>query len=141
MDEDAYDLEDDFIDDGDVHAYFDRDEASTKHKGFFINAGGLERDSSQRSGGSSLRSPGSAAGVSPSIQKKMRAGGYKNLSAHQKALVKKLIPEVIGKEIEKACFSIYPMQNVFIRKVKVVSRDRWCDKEQINQAYRRLLFM
>ena len=97
MDEDAYDLEDDFIDDGDVHAYFDRDEASTKHKGFFINAGGLERDSSQRSGGSSLRSPGSAAGVSPSIQKKMRAGGYKNLSAHQKALVKKLAGPKDGK--------------------------------------------
>jgi ribosomal protein S3AE len=28
------------------------------------------------------------------------------------------IPEVIGKEIEKATSRIFPMQNVFIRKVR-----------------------
>jgi ribosomal protein S3AE len=27
--------------------------------------------------------------------------------------VQKLIPEVIGREIEKSCHSIYPLQNVF----------------------------
>jgi small subunit ribosomal protein S3Ae len=35
-------------------------------------------------------------------------------------LVGKLIPEMIGKEIEKACQGIYPLQNVFIRKVKTM---------------------
>jgi len=34
-----------------------------------------------------------------------------------KQLVEKLIPEVIGKEIEKSCQSIYPLHNVLIRKV------------------------
>ncbi|KAK3440766.1 hypothetical protein EUGRSUZ_B01030 [Eucalyptus grandis] len=34
-----------------------------------------------------------------------------------KELVRKFIPEMIGKEIEKATSSIYPLQNVFIRKV------------------------
>jgi len=33
-------------------------------------------------------------------------------------LVGKLIPEIIGKEVEKACQGIYPLQNVFVRKVK-----------------------
>ena len=33
-------------------------------------------------------------------------------------LIGKLIPETIGKEIEKACQGIYPLQNVFVRKVK-----------------------
>jgi len=36
------------------------------------------------------------------------------------ALVEKLISEVIGKEIEKHTQSIYPLQNVLIRKVKVL---------------------
>jgi len=33
-------------------------------------------------------------------------------------LVGKLIPEIIGKEIEKVTQGIYPLQNVYIRKVK-----------------------
>merc|ERR1712130_340248 len=37
-----------------------------------------------------------------------------------KELVGKFIPEVIGKEIEKACQGIYPLQNTFIRKVKIL---------------------
>jgi small subunit ribosomal protein S3Ae len=37
-----------------------------------------------------------------------------------KELVGKFIPEVIGKEIEKACQGIYPLQSVFIRKVKIL---------------------
>jgi len=41
-------------------------------------------------------------------------------SSDLKDLVVKLIPEVIGKQIEKDCQSIYPLQNVFIRKVKVL---------------------
>lgn len=35
-------------------------------------------------------------------------------------LVKKLIPESIGKEIEKATERVYPLQNVLIRKVKLL---------------------
>jgi len=34
--------------------------------------------------------------------------------------VKKLITESIGKEIEKACEGVYPLQNVLIRKVKTL---------------------
>jgi len=35
-------------------------------------------------------------------------------------LVAKLIPEIIGKEIEKAAEGVYPLQNVLIRKVKML---------------------
>uniref|UniRef100_A0A6A7G3X1 Small ribosomal subunit protein eS1 n=1 Tax=Hirondellea gigas TaxID=1518452 RepID=A0A6A7G3X1_9CRUS len=37
-----------------------------------------------------------------------------------KGIVDKLIPETLGKEIEKGCEGIYPLQNVFIRKVKTL---------------------
>jgi len=37
-----------------------------------------------------------------------------------KECVLKFIPEVIGKEIEKVCAGIYPLQNVYIRKVKIL---------------------
>jgi small subunit ribosomal protein S3Ae len=37
-----------------------------------------------------------------------------------KELVRKFIPEVIGKEIEKAVAGIYPLRDVYIRKVKVL---------------------
>ena len=40
-------------------------------------------------------------------------------------LVKKLIPESIGKEIEKACSGVYPLQNVFIRKVKMLKKPKF----------------
>jgi len=39
-------------------------------------------------------------------------------------LVVKLIPEVIGKEIEKATQGIYPLQNVLIRKVKTLRKPK-----------------
>jgi|EP00890_Picochlorum_soloecismus_P004483 small subunit ribosomal protein S3Ae len=41
-------------------------------------------------------------------------------SCDLKELVGKFIPEAIGKEIEKACQGIYPLQNTFIRKVKLL---------------------
>lgn len=41
-------------------------------------------------------------------------------SCDLKELVQKFVPEVIGKEIEKACQGIYPLQNVYIRKVKIL---------------------
>jgi len=37
-----------------------------------------------------------------------------------KEFVQKLIPEVIGREVEKSCSSIYPLQNVYVRKVKIL---------------------
>eukprot|EP00004_Rigifila_ramosa_P007023 TRINITY_DN17944_c0_g1_i1.p1 TRINITY_DN17944_c0_g1~~TRINITY_DN17944_c0_g1_i1.p1 ORF type:complete len:260 (-),score=78.43 TRINITY_DN17944_c0_g1_i1:44-796(-) len=42
-----------------------------------------------------------------------------------KDVVKKLIPEVIGKEIEKSCQGIYPLQNVFVRKVKLLKSPKF----------------
>jgi ribosomal protein S3AE len=35
------------------------------------------------------------------------------------------IPEGIGKQIEKECHGIYPLQNVFIRKVKVLKTPKF----------------
>jgi small subunit ribosomal protein S3Ae len=42
-----------------------------------------------------------------------------------KELVAKFIPEAISTEISKACQSIFPMQNVFIRKVKVLKKPKF----------------
>lgn len=44
-----------------------------------------------------------------------------------KELVQKFIssPESIGVEIEKKCHSIFPLQNVFIRKVKVLKKPKF----------------
>mmetsp|Transcript_21731 Transcript_21731/g.86314 ORF Transcript_21731/g.86314 Transcript_21731/m.86314 type:complete len:271 (+) Transcript_21731:62-874(+) len=42
-----------------------------------------------------------------------------------KDLVLKLIPEFMGTEIEKACAGIFPLQNVFIRKVKVLKKPKF----------------
>ncbi|CAN1271884.1 40S ribosomal protein S3a, partial [Linum perenne] len=46
-------------------------------------------------------------------------------SCDLKDLVKKFIPESIGKEIEKATVGIYPLQNVFIRKVKILKAPKF----------------
>jgi len=40
-------------------------------------------------------------------------------------LTSKLIPEVIGREIEKASGGIYPLQNVHIRKVKLLKQPKF----------------
>jgi len=42
-----------------------------------------------------------------------------------KDLVSKFIPESIGKSIEKVCQGIYPLQNVYIRKVKVIKSPKF----------------
>ena len=42
-----------------------------------------------------------------------------------KELVLKLIPEYMGTEIEKACAGIFPLQNVFVRKVKVLKKPKF----------------
>merc|ERR1712137_1227336 len=46
-------------------------------------------------------------------------------TADLKETVNKLIPDSIGKDIEKACHSIYPLYDVFINKVKVLKRPRF----------------
>merc|ERR1712087_299782 len=40
-------------------------------------------------------------------------------------LVKKLIPESIGKEIEKQTQGIYPLKDVLIRKVKILKKPKF----------------
>jgi len=40
-------------------------------------------------------------------------------------LTNKLIPEVIGREIEKATLGIYPLQNVHVRKVKLLKQPKF----------------
>jgi len=42
-----------------------------------------------------------------------------------KEVVNKLIPNSIGSEIEKVCRGIYPLQNVNIRKVKVIKKPKF----------------
>merc|ERR1711977_706549 len=42
-----------------------------------------------------------------------------------KELVNKFVPEVIGKEIGKACSGIFPLQNVAVRKCKVLKAPRF----------------
>ncbi|CAM6050183.1 unnamed protein product [Sphagnum compactum] len=46
-------------------------------------------------------------------------------SCDLKELVAKFIPEVIGKEIEKATSGIYPLQNTHIRKVKILKAPKF----------------
>merc|ERR1712078_667354 len=46
-------------------------------------------------------------------------------SCELKEFVNKIIPEVIGKEITKATQGIYPLQNVYLRKVKVLKAPKF----------------
>ena len=46
-------------------------------------------------------------------------------SCELQELVNKFIPEVIGKEIEKACHGVYPLQNVHVRKVKMLKKPKF----------------
>jgi small subunit ribosomal protein S3Ae len=48
-----------------------------------------------------------------------------SLACDLKELVQKFIPEVIGKEIEKVCQGIYPLQNCYVRKVKILKEPRF----------------
>ena len=42
-----------------------------------------------------------------------------------KELVQKFVPESIGREIEKASRSIYPLQNVYVRKAKILKAPKF----------------
>lgn len=46
-------------------------------------------------------------------------------SCDLREFVAKLIPEVMGREIEKSTQGIYPLKDVFIRKVKVLKRPKF----------------
>lgn len=46
-------------------------------------------------------------------------------SCDLKELVAKFIPEAIGRQIEKACQNIYPLQNVYVRKVKILKAPKF----------------
>ncbi|GAA5901135.1 uncharacterized protein JCM6883_004765 [Sporobolomyces salmoneus] len=46
-------------------------------------------------------------------------------SCDLKQLVHKLVPEVIGREIEKASQGIYPLQNCYVRKVKILKAPKY----------------
>ncbi|KAI3415941.1 40S ribosomal protein S3a [Globodera pallida] len=46
-------------------------------------------------------------------------------SGDLKEVVNKLIPDSIGKDIEKACSFYYPLQDVYIRKVKVLKKPKF----------------
>ncbi len=43
------------------------------------------------------------------------------------------IPNSIGQEIEKVCRGIYPLQNVMIRKVKVIKKPKFDGKKTTNK--------
>jgi len=55
-------------------------------------------------------------------------------SCDMKALVAKFIPEVIGREIEKATFHTYPLQNIYIRKAKILKAPKF-DAEKLLQLH------
>jgi len=55
-------------------------------------------------------------------------------SCDLKALVAKFVPEVIGREIEKATFAIYPLQNIYIRKAKILKAPRF-DAERLLELH------
>lgn len=42
-----------------------------------------------------------------------------------KEVVNKLIPDSVGKDIEKACQSIYPLHDVYVRKVKMLKKPKF----------------
>ncbi|PVG01031.1 putative ribosomal protein 10, cytosolic [Serendipita vermifera] len=46
-------------------------------------------------------------------------------SCDLKELVQKFVPEAIGREIEKAARGIFPIQNVYIRKAKIVKAPKF----------------
>ncbi|CAG2224021.1 RP-S3Ae [Mytilus edulis] len=60
------------------------------------------------------------------IRKKMVDIITKEVSTNDmKEVVNKLIPDSIGKDIEKACQGIYPLHDVYVRKVKVLKKPKF----------------
>jgi ribosomal protein S3AE len=46
-------------------------------------------------------------------------------SCDLKELVQKFVPEAIGREIEKVARSIYPLQNVYVHKAKILKAPKF----------------
>lgn len=60
------------------------------------------------------------------IRKKMVEIMSREVSTNDlKEVVNKLIPDSIGKDIEKACQGIYPLHDVFVRKVKILKKPKF----------------
>jgi len=60
------------------------------------------------------------------IRKKMVELMTRDIAGSElKEVVNKLIPNSIGQEIEKVCRGIYPLQNVMVRKVKVIKKPKF----------------
>lgn len=62
--------------------------------------------------------------------KRIRAKMVEIMTSHasksdMRSLTQKFIPEVIGTQIEKVCGAIYPLQNCFVRKVKLISAPKF----------------
>ena len=58
-------------------------------------------------------------------QKMMNYMSTEGSKCDLKELVKKLLPEVMGKEIEKSCHGIFPIKDCYIRKVKVLKKPKF----------------
>merc|ERR1712105_330062 len=60
------------------------------------------------------------------IRKKMVDIMTREVSSNDlKEVVNKLIPDSIGKDIEKACQGIFPLHDVCIRKVKILKKPKF----------------
>lgn len=60
------------------------------------------------------------------IRKKMSDIIIRDVSSSDlKEVVNKLLPDSIAKDIEKMCQGIYPLHDVYIRKVKVLKKPRF----------------
>jgi small subunit ribosomal protein S3Ae len=57
--------------------------------------------------------------------------------ASVKDIVAKLIPESIGKQIEKECQGVYPLKDVYVRKVKTIFAPKY-DAVRINESHREI---
>jgi small subunit ribosomal protein S3Ae len=58
-------------------------------------------------------------------KKMMEVVAKETASLSLQQLVTKLIPEAFGREIEKATTGIYPLQNVYVRKVKLLKAPKF----------------
>lgn len=45
-------------------------------------------------------------------------------STDLKEVLNKLVPDNVGKDVEKACQFIYPLHDVFVRKVKILQKPK-----------------
>jgi len=60
------------------------------------------------------------------IRKKMIEIMAREVSSNDlKEVVSKLIPDSIGRDIEKACQGIFPLHDVFVRKVKILKKPKF----------------